>query len=179
VTKAVKAYVRSMDATSRFVGKVVMFWVIGMMGILLFETLSRTIFNHPHIWAVEFSQFVMAAYYMLGGCYSFLIEGHVRMDIFYEKWSARRRATFDIFTFFLLFFYLVILLIGAIQGIQYSLEFKQVSYSSWAPPITPIKMIMTVGIVLMMLQVLSEFFKDLARANGEEIPRGEGVKHEL
>lgn len=169
MTKAVKAYVRSMDATSRVIGKFVMFWVIGMMGVLLFETISRTLFNHPYIWTVEMSQFIMAAYYMLGGCYSHLIEGHVRMDLFYGRWSAKRRATFDVFTFALLAFYLVILLIGAIQGIQYSWEFKQVSYSAWAPPVTPIKIIMTIGIVLMMLQVLSEFFKDLARANGEEI----------
>jgi TRAP-type mannitol/chloroaromatic compound transport system permease small subunit len=164
-----------MDATSRAVGKFVMFWVIGMMGILLFEAISRTIFNRPHIWAVEFSQFVMAAYYMLGGCYSHLIDGHVRMDIFYERMSARRRAAFDVFTFTLLGFYLVILLVGSIQGIQYAWEFKQVSYSSWAPPLTPIKIIMTIGIVLMMLQVLSEFYKDIARARGEEIPREEGI----
>ena len=70
-----------------------------MMGILLFETISRTVFNHPHIWAVEFSQFIMAAYYMLGGCYSFLIEGHVRMDILYSRWSAKRRAVMDLITF--------------------------------------------------------------------------------
>lgn len=169
MTKAVKAYVRSMDATSRFVGKFVMFWVLGMMGILLFETLSRTIFNRPHIWAVEFSQFVMAAYYMLGGCYSFLIESHVRMDILYSRWSAKRRAVMDLITFPLIAFYLVILLIGGIQGVQYSWEFKQVSYSSWMPPMTPIKIIMVIGIVLMLLQVIAEFFKDMARARGEEL----------
>jgi TRAP-type mannitol/chloroaromatic compound transport system permease small subunit len=117
----------------------------------------------------------MAAYYMLGGCYSYLIDGHVRMDIFYEKWSIKKKATVDVFTFVILLYYLVILLIGAIQGVEYSWTYKQVSYSSWAPPMTPIKIIMLIGIVLMLLQVVSEFFKDLARAHGEEIPREEGV----
>lgn len=158
-----------MDSTSQVIGKIVMFWVIGMMGVLLFETVSRTVFNRPHVWAVEFSQFIMAAYYMIGGCYSHLIEGHVRMDLFYGRWSAKRRAVMDLITAPFLLFYLVTLLTGAIQGVKYSWEFKQVSYSSWAPPMTPIKIIMTVGIFLMLLQVISEFFKDMARARGEEI----------
>jgi TRAP-type mannitol/chloroaromatic compound transport system permease small subunit len=175
VTKPVKAYVTAMDTTSRTFGKFVMFLILPMMGVLLFEAISRTIFNKPHIWAVEFSQFMMASYYLLGGCYSQLIDGNVRMDIFYERWTWRRRATFDVFTFVLLGFYLVILLIGAFQGVGYALEFKQVSYTAWAPRLVYIKITMTIGIVLMMLQVISELFKDIARMRGEDIPREQGV----
>ena len=158
-----------MESTSQVMGKIVMFFVLGMMGIQLFETISRTIFNNAHIWAVEFAQFVMAAYYTLGGGYSHLIEGQVRMDIFYHKWSPKRKATMDAITFSILAFYLGVLLHGAIKGIIYSLKYKQVSYSPWAPPVAPIKIIMTIGIILMLLQTISEFFKDLARARGEEI----------
>jgi TRAP-type mannitol/chloroaromatic compound transport system permease small subunit len=169
VNRAVKAYVRYMDSTSRLMGRIVMFFVLGMMGILLYETISRTVFNNAHVWAVEFAQFVMAAYYTLGGGYSYLIGGQVRMDIFYHKWSPKRKATMDALTFSVLIFYLGILLHGAIKGIKYALKYKQVSYSPWAPPVAPIKIIMTIGIILMILQTLSEFFKDLARARGEEI----------
>lgn len=175
MNKATKAYARYMDATSRVVGKGVMFFVLGMIGILLYETIARTVFNKPHIWAVEFAQFVMAAYYTLGGAYSLLIEGQVRMDIFYHKWPPRRKAVADALTFSILAFYLGVLLHGAVRGIVYALEFNQVSYSSWAPPMAPIKIIMTFGIVLMMLQAISEFFKDLARARGEDIPTGEEI----
>ncbi len=170
---AVKAYVHAIDSTSRATGKLVMFMVFGMMGILLYESISRTIFNKPHIWAVEFSQFVMAAYYTLGGAYSYLIEGQVRMDIFYHKWSPKRKATMDVITFSILAFYLVILLHGAYKGITYAIEYKQVSYSAWSPVLYPIKIIMTIGIVMMMLQAIAEFFKDLARARGEDIPKEE------
>jgi len=95
---------------------------------------------------------------MIGGCYSHLIEGHVRMDLFYGRWSAKRRAVMDLITAPFLLFYLLILLTGAIQVVKYSWEFKQGSYSSWALPMTPIEIIMTVGIFLMLLQVISEFF---------------------
>jgi TRAP-type mannitol/chloroaromatic compound transport system permease small subunit len=158
---------------SRTTGKYVMFMVFGMMAILLYESISRTVFNKPHIWAVEFSQFVMAAYYTLGGAYAHLIEGNVRMDIFYHKWPPRKKALMDCFTFTILAFYLVVLLHGAVNGIEYAIKYKQVSYSAWSPVLYPIKIIMTIGIFMMMLQAISEFFKDLARVRGEEISEGD------
>jgi len=167
--KAAKIYVRYMDATSRAVGKFVMFLVFAMIGILIYETVSRTIFNRPHVWSMETAQFVMAAYYLLGGGYTLLMGGHVRMDLLYNKWSAKRKAVADVITFFIILLYLVVLLYGGFQGIQYALKYKQVTYSAWAPQVAPIKIIMQIGIVMMLLQIIAEFIKDLAIIRGEDI----------
>ena len=167
--KAVKAYVRYIDATSRVVGKCAMYIVLGMIGILLHETISRTVFNYPRIWTVEVAQFTMAGYYFLGGAYSLLIGGHVRMDLLYGRWSAKKRATADAITFSALLFYLIMLLYGGISGIDYALTYGQVNFSSWGPPMAPIKIIMVVGIVLIILQAIAIFFKDLAMARGKAI----------
>ncbi len=140
-----------------------------MMGILLFETLARIIFNRSQLWSVEMAQFFMAAYYLLGGGYTLLIGGHVRMDLFYHRWSAKRKALADGITFFITLLYMLVLLHGGIKGLIYSIKYNQVSYSSWAPPVTPIKIIMLIGITLMLLQTISELIKDLAIARGEEI----------
>ena len=167
--KAVEAYVRYISAANRAVGKFSMYLVFGMMGILLFETLSRNILDLPHIWVVEVAQFFMAAYYLLGGGYSLILEGHVRMDLLYDKWSARRRATTDAITACFLIFYMVFLIIGGIDGIQYALTYAQRNYTPWGPPLAPIKIIMVIGIVLMLLQVIATFFKNLAIARGKAI----------
>jgi len=169
VPKVVKTYVRYIDATSRAVGKFAMYMVLGMIAILLHETISRTFFNYPRIWTVEVAQFTMAAYYIIGGAYTLLIGGHVRMDLLYGKWSAKGKATADAITFSALLFYVIMLLWGGIDGLQYALKYKQVNFSSWAPPMAPIKVIMVIEIVLMLLQVVSQFFKDLATARGRAI----------
>jgi len=169
MTKAAKTYVRYMDATSRAVGTVVMFLIFGMIAILLYETVSRTIFNQPHIWSVESAQFVMAAYYLLGGGYTLLMGSHVRMDLLYDRWSAKGKAVADIITFFIALLYLVVLTYGGWQGILYAVKYKQVTYSAWAPQVAPIKIIMQIGIVLMLLQLIAEFIKDLAKVRGENI----------
>ena len=64
---------------------------------------------------------------------------------------------------------IVLLLFGGISSTRYAIQYGEESYSAWAPPMAPIKVIMCVGITLMMLQVIATFFKDLARARGEEL----------
>lgn len=166
--KALERFVRVIDATSTVVGKFSQYLVFAMMGVLLFESISRTIFNQPHIWVVEVAQFTMAAYYLLGGGYSMILDGHVRMDLLYGRWPARTRAVMDAITAVVLVFYLVVLLYGAISSVEYALKYGQVNYTSWAPPLAPIKIIMALGIFLMLLQTIAFFLKDLAVAIGGE-----------
>jgi TRAP-type mannitol/chloroaromatic compound transport system permease small subunit len=165
----IKVYVRSIDAMNRVVGRCAMWLIFAMMGVLLFSSGSRTFAGVSHIWVVETAQFLLAAYYLLGGGYSMQLGSHVRMDLLYSRWKPRTQATVDVVTTGFLLFYLIVLLIGGVSSTQYAIEYGQKNYSSWAPPLAPIKIIMVIGIVLMLLQVIGVFFKDLAKARGEEI----------
>ena len=167
--RIVKAYVRYVDAMNRAIGSVVMYLVFVMMGVLLFGSLSRYVFNVPFLWIIEMAQFLMAAYYLLGGGYSMQLDAHVRMDVLYERWRPRTRAFWDSLTAFCLVFYLIFLVRGGMSSTAYALKYGQTNYSAWAPPMAPIKVIMTIGIVLMLLQAISTFFKDLAAFTGREI----------
>src|SRR5210317_2112305 len=145
--KAVIKFVHGVDAINTVVGTIAMYLVFAMIGILLYEPIARNLFGISSIWAVEMAQFTMAAYYLLGGGYSMILEGHVRMDLLYGRWSLKTRAVMDMITAVVLIFYLVLLLYGAISSLEYALRYGQVNYTSWAPPLAPIKVIMTIGIV--------------------------------
>ena len=171
--KAVKTYVRYVDAVNRVVGRFAMYMIFAMMGLLLYSSIAKTLFVPP-IWSLELAQFAMAAYYLLGGGYSMQLDAHVRMDLAYGRWSSKRKGFTDSLTSFCLIFYLMILLYGGLSSTEYALFYGEESYSSWAPYMAPIKIIMTFGIVLMLLQAIATFFRDLARARGlslsEETP---------
>jgi TRAP-type mannitol/chloroaromatic compound transport system permease small subunit len=151
------------------IGRVVMYLIFAMMGVLLLSSISRSFFNVSFIWIVEVAQFLLTAYYLLGGGYSMQLDSHVRMDLAYSHWTPRTRAIVDAITAVFLLFYLVVLLLGGISSTQYAIEYGQKNYSSWAPPLAPIKIIMVIGIVLMLLQAVATFFKDLAKARGETL----------
>lgn len=164
---SLRAYVRSVETVNRAVGRVIMYMIFVMIGVLLYSALSRTLFNLPLFWVVEMSQFLLVGYYLLGGGYSMQLGDHVRMDLFYSRWSDRGKARMDAFTVLFLIFYLAILLYGALSSTSYALEYGERSYSAWRPYMAPVKIVACVGIFLMLLQAIAELIKDLARLRGE------------
>jgi TRAP-type mannitol/chloroaromatic compound transport system permease small subunit len=145
-----------------------MYGLFVIFGVLLWSSISKTFFL-PSLWTLEIAQFAMVAYYILGGPFSLQIGANVRMDLFYGGWTDRKKAWFDAFSILLLIFYLGVLLYGAIDSTTYSLQYNERSPTAWRPLLWPIKIIMCAGIFLMLLQAISEFFKDIAKLKGKEI----------
>ena len=146
-----------------------MYLVFVMMFILILSFVTRNIVNIPLIWIIEMAQFVMTGYYLLGGGYSMLTDDHVRMDLIYSKFSDKTKALLDSFTSVFLIFYLVVLLIGSISSLTYTIDTNQRLFTAWAPYVWPIKSIMTFGILLMLLQSIAIFFKDLGKVLNKEL----------
>lgn len=184
-----RGYIRGVDAVNFRLGRVAMYGIFLLMGILLWSSISKTFFL-PTLWTLEMAQFVMVGYYILGGPYSLQLGSNVRMDLLYGDWSPRRKAWFDAVTVLFLIFYLCVLLYGAIGSTAYSLGYwksepfaffvglvtgteeigrLERSSSAWRPYMWPIKVVMILGFFLMLLQCISELFKDILRLRGEEI----------
>jgi TRAP-type mannitol/chloroaromatic compound transport system permease small subunit len=163
------AYVRGVTAVNRVVGRAMMWMIFVMMGVLLYSTLARSLFDRPPIWAVEVSQFLLAGYYLLGGGYTLQSDAHVRMDLLYSRWSIRGQGFADSLTAFALVFYLTLLLLGGLSSTAYAFEYDQRNFTAWRPPLAPVKTVMVIGVALMWLQAIALFFRDVARARGEEI----------
>ncbi len=163
-----RKYVRIVEAVNHRVGRITMYMIFVMMAVLLWSSISKTFFL-PSLWTLEIAQFLMVAYYMLGGPYSMQLGSNVRMDLLYGGWSDRTKAWADAFTILALMFYLGVLLYGGISSTTYAIEYGERSYSSWRPYMAPIKIVMCIAVVLMLLQASAIFLKDIARIRGEDI----------
>ncbi|MBM1689934.1 TRAP transporter small permease subunit [Sulfitobacter geojensis] len=184
-----RGYIRAVDSVNHRIGRIAMYGIFVLMGILLWSSISKTFFL-PSLWTLEMAQFVMVGYYILGGPYSIQLGSNVRMDLLYGEWSIRRKAWFDLLTVCFLIFYLCVLLYGAVSSTAYSLGYWKTepfsylfgivtgseeigrlerSSSAWRPYMWPIKVVMIVGFLLMLLQCVSELCKDVLRLKGEEI----------
>ncbi|HSM42032.1 MAG TPA: TRAP transporter small permease, partial [Afifellaceae bacterium] len=67
------------------------------------------------------------------------------------------------------------LLYGGISSTHYAIYYGEKGFSAWAPYLAPIKIIMCFGIVLMMLQVIVTFFRNVAEARGMPLDEPEGL----
>ncbi|NDW43679.1 TRAP transporter small permease subunit [Ruegeria sp. PrR005] len=173
---ALRAYVTAVDRMNRRIGRIVMYGIFAMMGILLWSSFSKVGSDlgfdiNPSLWTLEMAQFAMVAYYILGGPYSIQMGSNVRMDLLYGEWSEKRKAWTDAFSVLFLIFYLGVLLYGGYDSLSYSFQYGERSPTAWRPVLWPIKVIMCLGILLMLLQALSELAKDILRIRGEDIPR--------
>ena len=92
---AIRTFVRSVDWLNYWVGRAAMYLIFVLAAVLLYATASRVALGLPVNWALEMSQFLLSAYYLLGGAYAMQLGAHVRMDLFYNRFSARRRAQVD------------------------------------------------------------------------------------
>ncbi len=166
--KALVAYVRYIESMNNWLGKAVGGLVFALIGILLFETISRYVFNNPTVWSLELGAFIWGFYFLIGGGWVLLREGHVRMDALSHKWSPRRRAIFDLATFALMVIYLVTFILGGIDGALYSLGVGEGSFSKWNPPLAPIKITVVIGAVLLLLQGIAFLIRDLSILRGKK-----------
>lgn len=187
--KVLRTYIRCVDAFNHRVGRFIMYGIFAMMAVLLWSTISK-FSDQPSLWTLEVAQFAMIAYFFLGGPYAIQMGAHVRMDLFYENWSVKRKAATDALMVLCLITYLGVLLWGGLSSTAYSLGHfgsnpvgffvdlatgekslgtLERSRTIWRPYLWPIKSIMCLGILLMLLQALSELFKDILRLRGEEV----------
>lgn len=167
--RPIRFFVHWVDKVNRWVGYFAMYLIFALGAVLLWSTLSRLILGTPVNWALEMSQFILSAYYLLGGAYSLQRGAHVRMDLLYSRLSPHRRAVTDAVTILFVIFYLGVLFYGGLSSTEYAIEYHQKNYSAWSPPLWPVKVVMTIGIFLMLLQAISSFFKDVAEARGKPI----------
>ena len=166
---AIRTFVRFVDGLNYRIGRFAMYLLYPLAAILLASTASRIFLGLPINWALEMSQFILSAYYLLGGAYTFQLGQHVRMDLIYDRLSARKRAVTDAITILFVIFYIGVLLWGGISSTNYAIVYGQKNYSAWSPPLWPIKVVMTAAIFMMLLQCVSTFFKDVAIARGKPI----------
>ncbi len=162
---AARTFVRGVDALNAWVGRFAMWLFVLMLAVLTWGIVSQAV-HVRSVWVVEMAQFTMAAYYLLGAGWTMQRGAHVRMDVFYSRWTTRTRSKVDSFTSVFLIFYLVLLIVGGWESAAYALETEQRSRSLWRPLMAPIKIIMTTGMALMLLQAIAELCKDIARATG-------------
>ncbi len=173
--RLIVAYVKYIDLISKTLGRICMYMVLVMIAVLMLNAFTRNVINMPLSWCVEMAQFILAAYYIVGGAYSMQLNDHVRMDLIYDRYSERTKAKIDMVTSFCLLFYLSVLLFGSISSTMYAIEYGQRKFSEWNPSMIPIKVIMVCGILLMILQAVSMFFKDWAKVKGTPFDTGDLV----
>lgn len=162
--KGLKAALNTFDTISIWTGKITSFLVVGMVMVTVYEVVLRYVFNKPTIWAFETVYLILGAYAILGGAYTLYLKGHVNVDIVHGRFSTRGKAIADLATSVFFFIFTWALVTNMAKMALESIRIYQKLSSAWAPPLYHLKTLMLIGIILLLLQGLAKFIRDINTA---------------
>ena len=151
-----KTFTNGLDAVSEWTGRIVLWLIIPLTLLVVYEVVSTKFFDRPHIWAPEIISYTYAAHFMLAAAYTLLYKGHVSIDIIYLKFSARTRGILDVFTY-------IIFLVQGISYAQLSWSMNETTGSAALPIVPEVKTMIPLTAVMLLIQGLSNFLKSIVQ----------------
>ena len=157
------AWLRSIDTLIEWSGRLVAWLTLGMVLVTFVVVVMRYLLNLGSIATQESVTYMHAAVFMLGAAYTLRHGGHVRVDIFYQKMSTRRRAWVDLFGTLLLLFPTCAAIIW--MSWDYVIESWKLRESSMEagglPLVFVLKTVIPLGAALLVLQGLVDVARNL------------------
>ena len=162
---------KTIDKIVKVIGIAAGYVSILIILLMLFEVFSRRIFHSPTLWSYETVSFLFGGMIMLSLPYGLQQGVNVRVDVLYNRFSARLKRSFDIILFVVFFGTLmVVFTVAAYKYFSRSFGQLERSWSAWAPLLWPVKLTIPVCGTLMLLQGVSELIKmSLALAGKGEL----------
>jgi len=152
------------DKISEWTGIVVSWIIIPLTFVVVYEVVMRHFFNAPTGWGYDTLWMLYGAQFMIGGAYTLLKKGHVRIDIVYNTLSPRGQLIFDAIVYAIVFLFIMILFTWA--GVRFAAEAwatnEKLSTTNWFFPSGPIKTIIPIAFFLLSLQSLAELIRNIS-----------------
>jgi TRAP-type mannitol/chloroaromatic compound transport system permease small subunit len=170
--KFLQGLCRWIDNLNAWVGWVVAWVTLGLVLVVFTDVVMRYVFRTSFVFTQELEWHLFAFIFLIGGGYTLLQDGHVRVDIIYQKLGFKARAWVNLLGVLLL------LIPGCLLIIITSWKFV---YQSWSilegspdPGGIPLRFVLKAcipaGFMLLLLQGLSLGIHSLMRIAGFESP---------
>lgn len=155
--------VRLIDRLNIWTGALSAWIVIPLMGVVLVEVFQRHVLNAPTRWGYDVLWMLFSAQFLLGGAFTLLRNGHIRIDIVYGLLSQRAKQIYDIVNTLVVILPPAVLLTWA--GIVFAADAwtsgERLSTTNWFFPAGPSKSLIPIGFFLLALQCVAEILRNI------------------
>ncbi|MGH1359290.1 MAG: TRAP transporter small permease subunit [Burkholderiaceae bacterium] len=156
-----KAIIVPIDWLNLWIGKLVGFLILPLIFAMTYEIFMRKAFTAPTAWAFDISRMLYGAMFILGAAYGLSKGIHIRSDFLYRNWSIKTQGRVDLFLYLVFFLptMTVFLWVSTEWALKAVMGGERGMDSAWMPLLGPIKSSLPVGVLLLLLQGLSETVK--------------------
>ncbi|UPQ90022.1 TRAP transporter small permease subunit [Vibrio sinaloensis] len=136
---------------------------LALVAVIIVQVILRKVFANGQIYLEELQWHLYATAVMFGTAYAQISNLHVRVDLFYHKFSERRKALVDLFGLTLLAIPFVIIVI--LHSYDFAYESWRVNESSASPSGLPyrwlIKSVIPLSFSLLLLSMLARILRNI------------------
>ena len=146
------------DRVGYVLGHVAMVMIIILITLMLYEVISRRVFDAPTMWANDISYMSNGTLFLMGAAYTLRRGGHIRIDFLSTRFPLRVQHSIN------LAFYLGIFLptlgltsyFSIVKAHKAFLGDEIETMSAWEPLIWPFLLGIAVGVTSLTIQVTLE-----------------------
>jgi TRAP-type mannitol/chloroaromatic compound transport system permease small subunit len=174
--KALLLIARLIDGLNEWVGRVTLWLVVPMIAIGAYNAIGRSLDKSLGTRLASNTYFELQWYlfsliFLLMVGYVLKHNGHIRVDVIYARLDDRGRAWVNMLGSILFVVpFAVLLFYVSLPLVAFSIQVREVSLDAGGLPRWPLKLMLLPAFVLLALQGLSEFIKNLAYLRGA-LPR--------
>jgi len=128
--------------------------------VVFYEVVARYVFDAPTIWAYDVSLFLFGYIAALGGAYAQQKRSHINVDIFYLTVGPKVKNIFNIISFLLGIFFLLVMFYLALTKFHEAIEFDFRRQSEWAPPMWHFWFMLCIASGLFIMQLLKDIITE-------------------
>lgn len=154
--KILQLYARAVTALNRVLFAVAGLLMAVIVPVMMFEVISRYVFNAPTTWGMELAILLFGPYFLLGGPYLLHLRGHVSLDLFHRRLRPSARRVVDAIHQVIIIVFCGILLYYSWPLAVQAFEYRETSFSAWNPPVWPYKFAVPLSMFLLALQSVAE-----------------------
>ena len=161
--------IKIIDAVNNAIAHILCWLSLLLMVIVVYEVVARYLFNSPTLWSMEINQFILGVISLVAGGYCLLKDGHVRVDLFYPKFSPRTVAIVEMCTYpFVLMFCGVLIYYGGTE-FYYALIENRVTNSVMEFLIWPMWLAVPLGGFFLGIQIIALYMRHIIALTNKTI----------
>ena len=156
-------FVKLIDKISEWSGALAAWLVVPLTAVVIIDVFQRHVLNSPTRWGYDVLWMLFSAQFLIGGAYTLLRKGHIRIDIVYGLLSERAKLIYDIINTAVVILLPSLLLTWA--GIVFAADAwihdERLSTTNWFFPAGPSRTLIPIGFFLIALQCIAEIIKNI------------------
>lgn len=164
-TRRTPLFSRGCERAVLLLSRVAMWLTVLVVSVMIYEVVLRYLFEKPTLWANELSLWTAGILYLFAGLYAMRERAHIRVTIFYERFSLRVRRVLDVIAMLVVVVFAVLVVVGSWESVLGTVMRWERFGTAWDPPLpATVKPLILIAAVLIAVQAVSNFFADFYKA---------------